>query len=683
MSRHEAKEKAPRILVVGAGRFGRHHIHTWQELEKDGLATLAGVVVRREASRAALEQEFGVPVWTNLEPDVLATADAADIVTPTETHAEVTRLLLPHMPVLVEKPTATMMDEAEKIVEFAAQQPHPLMVNHVYRFHPVTTGLQQLLREMEGEHTLIEGSFTNADGPELSGERTNLELLHYFDLLEQLLGRQSRNYWAEGEGEGRKLFLRFDGNVAAQLRLSVRSSSRERVLRFQTNSRLVIADFDKFTIDVFTENSRDKFIYDPNDRPLKRSFRHFLRVIAGEEATYPDAAAGAQAVSAALRSIPGLRKERERVLVIGGGVFGASSALELAEYADVTIAERHSELLLEASTQNQWRHHSGFHYPRSPETIREVKETRHEFDELYGDTVRWNVPCYYATAITAKEITADRYLRFCQANQLNFEEKLPPDGVIDPRMVGLSLLTDEGVIDIPKLRSRMRKKLEAHPSIDLRLRTEVTNAEIRKDGSKLIRYRREGENERSEIYDFVVNATYVNYNRLARWMGLPVRRMRFDYCELVNVQLPIDDVCVTILDGPFMFFNDTATTEIYTYYQYHQGFLQSRITSDGLPPQWRNTPDNRHNQIAASLPFYPILREAKILDTWVGIRGILVAPEDPDGRPTVIQNHGFGCWSVMGGKIGTCVSNAREITGSIFPGAAEDFASRRRVVASV
>ena len=62
---------------------------------------------------------------------------------------------------------------------------------------------------------------------------------------------------------------------------------------------------------------------------------------------------------------------RPRVAIIGGGIFGATCALILGERFSVTLFERHSDLLMEATRANQYRHHAGYHYPRSLETIKE------------------------------------------------------------------------------------------------------------------------------------------------------------------------------------------------------------------------------------------------------------------------------------------------------------------------
>jgi hypothetical protein len=63
--------------------------------------------------------------------------------------------------------------------------------------------------------------------------------------------------------------------------------------------------------------------------------------------------------------------------------------------------------------------------------------------------------------------------------------------------------------------------------------------------------------------------------------------------------------------------------------------------------------------------YMPILKDAEVVESRFATRAVNAFARDFDARPTVIRGHGFGCWSILGGKIITCVSNAREIAGVI------------------
>ena len=85
--------------------------------------------------------------------------------------------------------------------------------------------------------------------------------------------------------------------------------------------------------------------------------------------------------------------------------------------------------MTEVSTLNQWRHHSGFHYPRSYDTIQEIKAAKADFEREYGEAIRRSYPSFFCTSNTGVEIPAERYLAACQGNNLNFTIEGPPSEV--------------------------------------------------------------------------------------------------------------------------------------------------------------------------------------------------------------------------------------------------------------
>jgi hypothetical protein len=93
----------------------------------------------------------------------------------------------------------------------------------------------------------------------------------------------------------------------------------------------------------------------------------------------------------------------------------------------------------------------------------------------------------------------------------------------------------------------------------------------------------------------------------------------------------------------------------------HQSVLKSSVSDDGLPPDWGEIQSNRRNMLRHSSRYLPVLANAEVLESRFATRAVGAYAKDFDARPTVVSDHGFGCWSVLGGKIITCVTNALEI----------------------
>jgi glycine/D-amino acid oxidase-like deaminating enzyme len=85
-----------------------------------------------------------------------------------------------------------------------------------------------------------------------------------------------------------------------------------------------------------------------------------------------------------------------KIAVAGAGIYGATTALRLAEEGhDVHLFDPLG-LLRAASAINQYRVHAGYHYPRSSETIDEIAEARAEFAQAFSGAIVKNSKHYYA-----------------------------------------------------------------------------------------------------------------------------------------------------------------------------------------------------------------------------------------------------------------------------------------------
>jgi predicted dehydrogenase len=653
------------VLLVGAGRFGRVHLEEWRRLADEGAADLAGVVVSSEESRERVAAEFGVPVQTELTDELLGSVDAVDVATPSETHAELVRRCLGHGHVLVEKPVAMNPDEARELHRVATDAGRVLMVAHVFRYHPVIRELRAML---SGERELpraVHGELCNPADQRDPRVVTNLELLHLFDSGDYLFDAEPEVSVGRKKDGIHQISLRYPGPMNALFKIGWRGERKVRTLDLVYPDRVIKCDLVDNAIVVRTRNNQvDKKFFPRQPRAVAAELRGFLDAIAGASAPYPDGEVGARIVDVATRSSPQPPAKKPAVAVLGGGIFGATCAVELGKFCDVTLFERHERLMTEVSWANQWRHHSGFHYPRSYDSIQEIRAARADFEAEYEDAIVRSFPAYFCTSATGVEIPAERYLAACRSNDLDFTMAKPPADVLDPKTVSLCVRSDEAVYDLERMVAIVDQRLTGNPDIDVRLGTTVVGGEIAADGRKYLSFERAGETE-SAAFDYVVNATYRNLNQVAHWFSFPVEPLRFDLYELLLLKIPTSQVCVTIMDGPFTSLVGTARDDLFLLSHIHQSVLKSVITQDGLPPDWGEIQSNRENMLSHSRRYLPVLEHATVVESRYATRTVNAYARDFDARPTVIREHGFGCWSILGGKIITCVTNAREIAGEI------------------
>jgi predicted dehydrogenase/glycine/D-amino acid oxidase-like deaminating enzyme len=658
-----------RILLIGHGHFGRQHAMVWRKLAEENVASIIGIVVNSDASRDRLATEAEVPVYRGLDSVSLTGIDAVDIVTPTATHFELVNRILPHAHILVEKPLAATSMEAETLAQLATNTSNLLAVGHVYRFHPIVRALRELTAEIPGLPQVIFGTMLNPADEAQPDAEPSMEMLHWFDVIDLLFAVAPSMCSALRQNNVVTASLRYPhpagaGQTNAVLRLGWEGTIRQRTLELIYRDRSLQADLSDQTITIDLGDSMRRIILPHGHSALEAELRGFAATVRRRTDPDVDAATGARIVNIASRAIPHPLSRRPSVAVIGGGIFGATCAAELGEFCDVTLIERHDELLGEASTLNQWRYHHGFHYPRSIEMIREIQECRHEFEAVYGDAIIRDVESYYATARSAQIITRERYLHICTSMGLPFVEEPPPEGVLDLAQVDLCLRTNEGVFNADILRGIVKRRLSARAGITVALEHEVVEGDILPDGRKKLVMLHDGV-RRDAAFDYVVNATYANRNLLARLFGFPAKPLRFDLLELLLLEIDLPKISVTVLDGPFTSMVSMGENNMFTLSHIQHSVLATATPANGVPPTWQEKPSNRANLLRHAARYLPVLKNARYIGSRYGTRTVHALPEDVDGRPTVVVDHGFGCWSILGGKVNTSVSNAQQIAQQI------------------
>ena len=120
-----------RVGVVGVGYLGRFHALIYSRMNN---VELAGVVDSDAAQAASVAEEAGTEAMS--ADELLEKIDAVSIVVPTTAHLDVSRPFLErgiHM--LLEKPIATAVDEADQIVALAEKSGAVLQIGHLERYN--------------------------------------------------------------------------------------------------------------------------------------------------------------------------------------------------------------------------------------------------------------------------------------------------------------------------------------------------------------------------------------------------------------------------------------------------------------------------------------------------------------------------------------------------------------------
>ena len=129
-----------KVAVIGVGHLGRQHARLYAELPGVELAGVVDILEPRAEEIAGL---YKTTAFTDYH-DVFGKVDAVSLAVPTTHHARIGIDLLEHgIDVLVEKPIATTLEEAQALIDAAARHNRVLQVGHVERFNPVVAAARE------------------------------------------------------------------------------------------------------------------------------------------------------------------------------------------------------------------------------------------------------------------------------------------------------------------------------------------------------------------------------------------------------------------------------------------------------------------------------------------------------------------------------------------------------------
>jgi predicted dehydrogenase len=131
-----------RTAVIGVGHLGRQHARIHSQLALEGLTEFISVCDLSEETAREIATERAV-AWTSNWRDLIGSVEAVSLAVPTEAHCELAcELLASGIHVLVEKPIARTLVEADQMIAAAEASGAMLQVGQLERFNPALVALR-------------------------------------------------------------------------------------------------------------------------------------------------------------------------------------------------------------------------------------------------------------------------------------------------------------------------------------------------------------------------------------------------------------------------------------------------------------------------------------------------------------------------------------------------------------
>jgi len=315
-----AKGNAIRVAVVGCGEFGRNHARVYREIER---ATLAGVFDADGSRAAAFAKEFDTRVFPSLEA-LQGEVDAASVAVPTVAHSDVgCRLMEQGIDVLVEKPMAADLAEADALVDAARRNSRILQIGHVERFNPAVLAVEPILNRPLFFEVHRLGVFTPRS---LDVDVIYDLMIHDLDILLALVGEPVTEVKAVGipvltdKVDIAHARLEFTGGAVANVTASRVSTERVRKVRFFQQHEYISLDYarrDAMRVRVNRPGPEPDFGFEKLDapavEPLRAELEAFLDSVRTRRQPKTDGISGRASLELAVRVMQSIQEHAERV----------------------------------------------------------------------------------------------------------------------------------------------------------------------------------------------------------------------------------------------------------------------------------------------------------------------------------------------------------------------------------
>jgi len=315
-----------RTAVIGVGSLGRQHARLHAALAQEGLSDFACVVDLNEQTAKSVAEERHVD-WKTDWHDIIGKVDAVSLAVPTEVHCEIAcGLLQSGINVLVEKPIARSLDEADQMIRAATSGKTILQVGHLERFNPALVALRPHVRKPVYFEIHRVGEFTARS---LDIDVVLDLMIHDLDIVQWLVGEdvQVTNIHAVGipiltsKVDAANARLEFASGAVANITASRVGTEKIRKMRF-------FQPHDYIAVDYTTKRASVSSLAPPTAsgtwpgvhirhldvidiEPLRAEIVSFLESVRDGKPPAVSGSDGRNALSLALRTLDRIREHAE------------------------------------------------------------------------------------------------------------------------------------------------------------------------------------------------------------------------------------------------------------------------------------------------------------------------------------------------------------------------------------
>lgn len=276
------------VGVIGVGAMGYNHVRIYSELENANLLAISDMV---RGTLDSVSKEFNTVGYVDFDNILqLEDIEAVNICVPTVFHHDVVmNAIEAGKNVLVEKPIASKLDEAQEMIDAANDAGVILATGHVERFNPAVRVAKKLIDDGEiGEVVTAHAKRLGPYPPRIRDVGVAIDLaIHDIDIFNYLFESKANTVFANMSSnlkncefeDHAEIMTKYDNEVLTILETNWLTPYKKRQLNITGVDGIISVDYGEQTVTVYKENNSVENIKVDNKEPLKEELRSFVNAV--------------------------------------------------------------------------------------------------------------------------------------------------------------------------------------------------------------------------------------------------------------------------------------------------------------------------------------------------------------------------------------------------------------------
>ncbi|MCK4403267.1 MAG: Gfo/Idh/MocA family oxidoreductase [Dehalococcoidia bacterium] len=307
--------KQLRVGVIGVGAMGRNHARIYSELSD---IELIGVADINQNLATSIAQSYECKTYADYNDLLSENLDAVSIAVPTTLHKKVALdAIKKRINILIEKPIADTVENADEIMEAAQQKGVKLMIGHVERFNPAIIKLKELIgKGLLGDIISISAKRVGPYNPRIRDVGIILDLgTHDIDIMSYLCSERIKEVYASAGSvvhsheDHAIITLNFNNGSSGVIETNWLTPHKIRNLTVIGSKGIAEVDYIQSSLRIFDKEwVRDAKI--EKEEPLKLELLHFIACMQHDKEPLVSGEEGKHALEVALAAMESARTGR-------------------------------------------------------------------------------------------------------------------------------------------------------------------------------------------------------------------------------------------------------------------------------------------------------------------------------------------------------------------------------------